>query len=259
MNGLISFEHIALQPVSREILDLNTVSQNYGLILSEEEARELSDTRNTALTENERIETGVGAVAKIIKRFCTSHYVTQENYPQILNEVTALFYYIKTDTADKISDNDLIDELFKRFELRCHGSVDTLVSVEGERIIRMVNSGDHYYEWYADRDELDYDSGTGAREAPSTSVYEAYGENYFKDEDDDLRADGSRADHDNYEDDVFYDYDEDDSFDVDAFDEFYDADRAMNDERNDYENPDAAREYDDKDDYAYLNEEEDYE
>ena len=259
MNGLIAFEHIALQPVSREILDLNAVSQNYGLVLNEEEARELSDTRNTALTENERIETGVGAVAKIVRRFCTSHYVTQENYPHILNEVTALFYYIKTDTADKISDDELIDELFRRFELRCNGSIDTLVSVEGERIIRMVNSGDHYYEWYADRDELDYDSGTGAREAPSTSVYEAYGETYFDDEDDDLRADGSRVDHNYYEDDDEYDYDEDDIFDVDAFDEFYDYDRAANDERNDYENPDAAREYDAKDDYAYLNEEEDYE
>ena len=249
MNGLISFENIALQPVSKEILDLNIVSQNYGLVLSEEEARELSDIRNTALTENERIETGVGAVAKIIKRFCTSHYITQENYTYVLNEVTSLFYYIKTETEDKVSDDELIDDLFRRFELRCNGSVDTLVSVEGERIIRKINSGEHYYEWFADRDELDYDSGTGMREAPSDTVYESYGEDYF-DEDD-------RADHDYYEEDDDYDYDGDDVFDVDVYDDFYDTDRVMNDERNDYENPDAAREYDAADDYAYLKEDED--
>lgn len=246
MNGLISFENIALQPVSSEILDLNAVSQNYGLVLSEEEARELSETRNTALTENERIETGVGAVAKIIRRFCMSHYVTQENYTNLLNEVTYLFYYIKTETEDRISDDALIEELFRRFELRCNGSVDTLVSVEGERIIRMVNSGDKYYEWYADRDELDYDSETGAREAPSTNVFESYGEEYF-DEDE-------RADHDKYEEDDEYNYDEDDVFDVDVYDEFYDADRAMNDDRYDWVNPDAAKEYNAADDYAYLKE-----
>lgn len=249
MNGLISFESIALQPVSKEILDLNPVSMEYGLLLSEEEARELSDTRNTALTENERIEIGVGAVEKIIRRFCTSHYVTQENYSYVLNEVTALFYYIKTDTEDRISDNDLIEELFRRFELRCNGSVDTLVSVEGERIIRMVNSGDNYYDWYADRDELDYDSGTGMREAPRDSVYEAYGEDYFEDDE--------RTAHDDYEDDDTYDYDDDDIFDVDAFDEFYDYDNIMNAPSNDDEDRRAAHEYDASDDYAYLREDED--
>lgn len=248
MNGLISFEGLALQPVSREILALNEVSRNYGLVLSEEEARELSDTRNTALKENERIEVGVGAVEKIIKRFCTSHYVTKENYTYILNEVTALFYYIKSDTEDKINDDDLIDELFRRFELRCNGSVDTLVSVEGERIIRMVNSGEQYYEWYADRDELDYDSGTGMREAPRDNIYESYGEDYFDEEE--------RTDHDYYEDDDDYDYDEDDVFDVDAYDEFYDYDRAMDDD-DEPRNPNAAKEYGDFDDYAYLKEDED--
>ncbi|MGN1346726.1 MAG: DUF6323 family protein [Eubacteriales bacterium] len=249
MNGLISFENLALQPVSREILDLNKVSQEYGLVLNEEEARELSDTRNTALTENERVETGVGAVAKIIRRFCTSHYITQENYTYVLNEVTYLFYYIKTETDDQISDEDLIDELFSRFELRCRGSVDTLENVEAERIIRKVNSGEHYFEWYADRDELDYDARTGLRDAPKESVDEAYGNDYF--------ADDTPADHDRYEDEEDYDYDRDDVFDVDAFDEFYDRDRAENDDRNDYENPDAAHEYDDDDDYSYLNEEDD--
>ena len=247
MNGLISFENIALQPVSKEILALNAVSQNYGLVLSEEEAGELSDTRNTALAENERIETGVGAVAKILRRFCMSHYVTQENYANVLNEVTYLFYYIKTETEDQISDDELIEELFRRFELRCNGSVDTLVSVEGERIIRMVNSGDKYYEWFADRDELDYDSETGAREAPGSSVFESYGEEYFDEEE--------RADHDYYEDDDEYDYDSDDIFDVDAYDDFRDAERAMNDDRYDWVNPDAAKEYDTADDYAYLKEE----
>ena len=117
MNQLISIENISLRPVSKEILALNEVSSQYGLVLTEEEAGELSEKRNQSLVENERIEIGVGAVAEIIRRFCTSRYITKENYAYILNEVTYLFYYIKTETDDKISDGELIGELFERFEL----------------------------------------------------------------------------------------------------------------------------------------------
>ena len=70
MNGLISLENMSLRPVSKEILELNEVSSKYGLVLTEEEARELSDTRNKSIVENDRVEIGTGAVTKIIERFC---------------------------------------------------------------------------------------------------------------------------------------------------------------------------------------------
>lgn len=77
MNGLISLENMSLRPVSKEILELNEVSSKYGLVLTEEEARELSDTRNKSIVENDRVEIGTGAVTKIIERFCTSRYITK--------------------------------------------------------------------------------------------------------------------------------------------------------------------------------------
>lgn len=231
MNGLISLENVSLQPVSKEILALNEVSQNYGLVLSEQDAKELSEMRNKAIVENERVEIGVGAVAEIIKRFCTSRYITNENYTYVLNEVTYLFYYIKTETDDKISDKDLIDELFNRFELQCRGSIDTLEGREAERIIRKVNSGENYAKWFTDRDELDYTDGEGAREAgveyddtdrPHTARslrVSSYGEDFF--------ADDTVADHDMYEDDLDYNADD---FDVslDAFDDFFEQDAIEN-------------------------------
>lgn len=235
MNGLISLENVSLRPVSEEILALNEVSRDYGLVLSEEDAKELSEMRNKAIVENERVEIGVGAVTEIIRRFCTSRYITEENYTYILNEVTYLFYYIKTETDDKISDADLIEELFSRFELYCRGSIDTLEGREVERIIRKINSGENYYKWFKDRDELDYNDEVGSREAEG--VYEdtenphaarslrfsSYGEDFF--------ADDTVADHDMYEDD--YDYNGDD-FDVslDAYDEFFDQDAFENDQED---------------------------
>ena len=119
MNGLISIDGLSLRPISDELLALNEVSREYGLTLTAEEAKELSETRRIALEENERVEAGAGAVPEILKRFCASRYVNAENYTYILNEVTYLFYYIKTETDDKIGDEALIDELFERFELYC--------------------------------------------------------------------------------------------------------------------------------------------
>ena len=87
MNGLISLENMSLRPVSKEILELNEVSSKYGLVLTEEEARELSDTRNKTIVENDRVEIGTGAVTKIIERFCTSRYITKENYTEFLASI----------------------------------------------------------------------------------------------------------------------------------------------------------------------------
>lgn len=252
MNGLISLENLSLRPVSEEILALNEISQSYGLVLTEEDAKELSEMRNKAIVENERVEIGVGAVSDIIKRFCTSRYITNENYTYVLNEVTYLFYYIKTETDDKISDHDLIEELFNRFELYCRGSIDTLESREAERIIRKVNSGDKYYEWFKDRDELDYNNEVGSREAEG--VYEDSATPHtarslkFSSYDEDFFADDTLADHDMYEEDLDYNADD---FDVslDAYDEFHNnekIDDMLDDEKRDIAKEDMDDEEEDE-------------
>lgn len=254
MNGLISLENISLRSVSEELLALNEISQSYGLVLTEEDAKELSETRNRAIVENERVEIGVGAVTDIIKRFCTSRYVTKEDYTYIINEVTYLFYYIKTETNDKISDHDLIEELFDRFELYCRGSIDTLESREVEKIIRKINSGENYYEWYKDRDELDYSDEVGSREAegvyeesnaPHTArqlSFSSYGEDFFTDD--------TVADHDMYEDDLDYNADDFDAS-LDAFDEFFDQaafENAQDEPKRDIAKEDMDDEEEDDDD-----------
>ncbi len=235
MNELISLENIALSPITENLLSLNEFSRKYGLTLTAKEAKELSDTRNKAVSENERIEIGSGAVPDIVKRFCTSHYVSSENYTYILNEVTYLFYYIKTETDDKISDSDLIDELFKRFELQCRGSIDMLQTREVGKIIRMVNSGEKYFEWYKDRDELDYDSKTGLRDTPVAMLEDEFGKSYFSQND-------TEADHDKYETDTLDALveDNDEKSYLDAFDEFLDREALLN--KGTTPNPYAAHE-----------------
>ena len=72
MNALITLENFALQPMDDKILALNTVSREHGLLLTPEDARELSEIRERSLKDNERIEIGLGAMEGIIRRFSRS-------------------------------------------------------------------------------------------------------------------------------------------------------------------------------------------
>ena len=155
MNALITLENFALQPMDDKILALNTVSREHGLLLTPEDARELSEIRERSLKDNERIEIGLGAMEGIIRRFSRSSFINQENYAYVIAEVTDLFYYIKTETDDKVSDTELLDELYLRFEQRCRGSVDLLVSREGEILIRKINAGENYEKWFGETDNAD--------------------------------------------------------------------------------------------------------
>ena len=155
MNALITLENFALQPVDDKILALNEVSREYGLVLTPEDAKELSEIRERSLRDNERLEIGLGAMEGVIRRFSRSSFINQENYAYVIAEVTDLFYYIKTETDDKISDTELLDELYLRFEQRCRGSVDLLVSREGEILIRKINAGENYEKWFGETDNVD--------------------------------------------------------------------------------------------------------
>lgn len=181
VNGLITLENFAVVPVDREILALNDYSEKYGITLLPEEAREISEIRQKSLADNERIEFGLGAVAEIIRRFCRSRYVTRDNYAYIIGEVTDLFYYIKTDTDDRITDRELADMLYIAFEQRCRGSVEILESREAEIIIRKVNAGENYEKWFGARDRTDDESRVSdenARRNEDGSV-----DGYLEDED----------------------------------------------------------------------------
>lgn len=121
------------------ILSLNEETSRFGLTLTEDEAKELVITRETALRDNARVEFGIGAVKLIIEEFADSPYIDQANYAQTLNELTDLFYYIKSETDDKISDRELVDKLKYLYENTCGGSLELLMSRDTEQLIRQIN------------------------------------------------------------------------------------------------------------------------
>ena len=117
---------LAERRTADRLLACNDVTMSYGLALTEPQALALAQTRTDALRETRRIEWGDGIVGALIETFCTSPYILPENYEETLHELIGLFYTLKNDTQDRVSDGDLLAFLKTAFNGSCRGSLDRL-------------------------------------------------------------------------------------------------------------------------------------
>lgn len=119
--------HAALQEVQiDEILQTNATSQQYGLVLTAPEAREIIAARNQALRSYGRLELDTAAARRIIQCFSASPFITQEDYAATLEELQEIFYYLKNETADRLGDDELIALLRDSFDNDCGGALELL-------------------------------------------------------------------------------------------------------------------------------------
>lgn len=125
-----------------DILALNGELSETGLFLTPVQAAELADTRSRALVDNERVElAGGGAVVKLIRKFSNSSYVDRSNFASLMNDLTEIFYYVKSETMDKVNDEVLIDTMFEMFETLCNGDVTLLGGRELDTLLRYFRVG----------------------------------------------------------------------------------------------------------------------
>ena len=75
-----------------EVRECNAYSSRFGLILREDEIAELVQGREEALRASGRIEFGGGILPKLIRAFCDSPYIEQENYAAALAELQEAFF-----------------------------------------------------------------------------------------------------------------------------------------------------------------------
>lgn len=155
---LIMFSGSLLQKQAvSEILQCNSATEQYALTLTEQQAAELVETRSCSLKNTGRIEFGGGVIDRIIKEFCDSPYISQNNYTETLHELIEIFYYFKNETLDLMSDDELMRFMKKCFDGNCQGSLDLLKYRELEKIARNIRYGyDPDYE-EKDSEELEND------------------------------------------------------------------------------------------------------
>ena len=104
----------------------NEYTSQYGLILSDNQINNLLERRKETLNETGRIEFREGIVDKLIKEFCDSPYINQENYAETLYELIEIFYEYKNETMDLITDEELIEFMKKSFDGIAEGDLEYL-------------------------------------------------------------------------------------------------------------------------------------
>ena len=136
--------------VVNEILECNETTSEYGLKLSENDVKEIINTRNTALQKANRIEFNGQIITKIIESFCNSPYISQYNYSDTINELIEIFYNYKNETLDYISDDELIEIMEDKFNNYCQGSLELL---EGKVLYKIADNIRNGVKDYTNIDE----------------------------------------------------------------------------------------------------------
>lgn len=137
-NSIDLFQNnLVYKQVFNEILRCNGITSEYGLKLSEEEVKEIINTRNMALQKSGRIEFNGQIINKIITAFCNSPYISQYNYSDTINELVEIFYNFKTETLDCIGDDELIEIMQEKFDNYCQGSLELL---EGKVLYKIADN-----------------------------------------------------------------------------------------------------------------------
>lgn len=109
-----------------KIEECNKLTNKYGLMLNEKQIYNLLEKKRDVLKSTGRIEFRNGVVEKIIKEFCDSPYINQDDYERILNELIEVFYEYKNQTLDMVPDDDLIKFMRRAFDGICKGDIEYL-------------------------------------------------------------------------------------------------------------------------------------
>ena len=153
--SFLSLDKLSNYAVVEQIVKLNEKSRQYGLLLSPTDALQLVETRSRSLLENGRIEIGGETLIKIIDAFYDSSFIMQDDYSDTLNELLEIFYYVKNETLELISDDELIEHMKNYFENRCKGSLDLLKDRELEKLANNLRYGVTDYSNMEEPDEQD--------------------------------------------------------------------------------------------------------
>lgn len=125
---LSSLQDKSMNIAKNEILKINEESSVYGLILTSENVEEIIKSRGYSLKTYGRIDLNMDSTKKIINKIYISQYTDKDDYVEIINDLQDIFYYLKNETLDKISDNEIIDIIGEFYE-ETSGRIDNVQSL----------------------------------------------------------------------------------------------------------------------------------
>lgn len=109
-----------------KMMETSRLTQQYGLALTEQEAKLIVGERARALQKERRVEFGESITPKIIYEFCDSDFIDQNNYVETMIRLQEIFYLYKNEMQDEITDDELLQLMKEQFETLCFGDLDYL-------------------------------------------------------------------------------------------------------------------------------------
>ncbi len=122
---LSSIQNKSIIVAKNELLKINDESSAYGLILTPQDVEEIIKSRGYSLKNYGRIDLNMDVTKKLINKIYTSQYTDKDDYVEIINDLQDIFYYLKNETLDEISDNEIIDIIVEFYE-KTSGRIDNI-------------------------------------------------------------------------------------------------------------------------------------
>lgn len=120
------------------VLETNEEARKHGLELSVQDAKEITGARNEILLGLGRVEFGSDALSKLISAFCTSSYISRDDYASTIVDLLEVFYWLKNASEESISDGRLIQAMQYLFEETCAGSIELLKDLVPQDYTRVL-------------------------------------------------------------------------------------------------------------------------
>lgn len=116
-----------LFPVPRvEGAMLNEKTAPFGLSLSPAQIAVLQKQEGQALSRTGRVCFGKSILPRLAAAFASSPHIQACDWADRLGELTALFYALKRETEDSLSDDELIERMVRTFDGPAQGSTTLL-------------------------------------------------------------------------------------------------------------------------------------
>ena len=128
-----SFTALALlaqaQALTQALRNCDALTLRYGLSLTDAQITSLVRSRMDTLAYTGRIELGESVLPKLIYTFCDSPYLQRDTYAETLAALQELFYTLKNEVEDAMSDDELIQAMLQIYHHKAQGSLEYLENV----------------------------------------------------------------------------------------------------------------------------------
>lgn len=119
-----------LFPIPRiESTALSEAGAPFGLTLSSAQTAALQKTEEQSLERTGRICFGASILPRLAAAFARSPHIQAGDWADTLGEMTELFYALKSETEDRLSDDELIARMVRAFDGPAQGALSLLADL----------------------------------------------------------------------------------------------------------------------------------